>query len=226
MGPLAAVAPALIGAGGSIFGGLMGSKKSKEEKNALTKQSALADAQTSLANDQRSQMNQMWGTASPIMTQIRDYFSKLLSGDRGAVGQVMAPEMEYAAQQYGGAEKDILSNVPRGGEMGLALAQNRMGKAGTIGGMYREAPKMGMAGLQDLFSMLTGQAGAAGNSASSTMNSAGNMFNNMLLNERERKLNTTQMGGQAGIAIGQLIQQLLGGGNSGDSNAKKYGAMG
>lgn len=128
----AAIVPALIGAGGSIGGGLLGMKSASDVSDAVSNSPA-ARAQTSLINQLRSQGSTLFNNALPGMQQTLGYYRTLLGGDRAARMGAVAPEAQDISAAYSGANDALQRNYVTGGMRDQAVAENARARAGQIG---------------------------------------------------------------------------------------------
>lgn len=96
---------------------------------------------TSLARLMGGQGEGLYNVSNPAYKQALDYYSRILSGDKGAVSQAIAPEAEMNAELTAGQEKAIGNSSLRGGARDTALAEAGRAGAGAISRLIPEARK-------------------------------------------------------------------------------------
>ena len=146
------------------------------------------------------------------------YFRTLLSGDRQAMGELLAPEIGAITGQADAARRNIAEFGPRGGGTTSAINNLETGKAQAIGELYQKARPYAAQGLSQIGSTLMGagtanlgvasgayegQAGAYGTQA--------NAYNNIArLVEAERQRRSAAWGSLF-EGIGNIAGGFLGG---------------
>jgi len=220
MGFLAPFIPALIGAGGSVGAGLLAGRKSKEEREALSAQTRLAQLEelASSRGFERSKeitpfTNRFLTRGSQGMGSSMDYWSKILSG-RESASSLLSPEINQITDNFSAAREASRTLNPRGG--GSSAFTREIDEAvvpGQIGGLLatarpRAASEMGALGTnmsslgRDLASVETGLLrGVSPGSAGSLLNYG--------LNRRAQDLD---IGSTIGRSLFQFMQMFQGGG--------------
>lgn len=210
--------PALIMAGGAIGSAYVGSRAANSARKQAGQRSpeelALMNSQRGLADQQARQGRELFGSSMPGVRSTLDYYGTLLSGNRGAQQQMVAPEAEGISDAYRGADRAV-SNRLVGGERDQALAENARERAGRISRLItgvRPGAASAMSGLtQGLIGASSGFSGQAAG-----INSG------LLANETENRQQANRAGQDAGSGtaaqMGQLLSMLvgsLGGGRGG-----------
>ncbi len=108
-----------------LLGGLFGKKSSGPSKMGQASLDSLQQAQgkgMDLANQASMRANPLLGGGTSALGQGTDYFSDLLSGNRGRMTAAVAPELDEINTQFQGA-RNAIAGGPRGGGRSSALAQ-------------------------------------------------------------------------------------------------------
>jgi hypothetical protein len=175
-----------------LFGG---SKKSREEKQ-------LSSAQAQAVQLGISGAKQDIPAARAAITEPLGFFRALLSGDRAAVLQAFAPEVETLTQAYETGRRELEEFAPRGGGRTAAMTELPFRKARDIESLVHGARLTGAAGVEDIGQMLAslglGELGAGAQVATAAR---GQAFD-------ERQL-AAQQAQQAGEAVGSLIALMV-----------------
>ena len=210
---------AAIGAGGSILGGLLGKPKtpelSAEAKQA--QQGLLANQQT--GQEYASQLNPyMTGFLDQAKTGIQtpmDYYAKLLSGDKAAMAEAIAPEAQRIGSNYAMAANSARSNMARGGYASSTLANlpfKRAGETNTLlqllrpnaaaamGNLALGAGQLGNATGSNMISAL----GASNQAGQGVLGTGTQQQGNLLQNQQYQQ----QMQYQQGQGIGSLLSGI------------------
>jgi len=121
MGFLAPAIPFAIKAGATIGTSLLGSKLSKSKpnpqaQNALNQQS---QAQAASLAGGKNLLSQGQQTTQPVL----NYWSSILSGNRGAMTSALGPELSRMGQGYQQAAQTSAALSPRGGPSAAFLSQ-------------------------------------------------------------------------------------------------------
>lgn len=201
--------PALIMAGASAGGTLLGNKAARDTRKAAMQRTpeelALMQAQTGLANQQAQQGGALFGAAMPSVMSTLDYYRTLIDGSRAARMSAVSGETQDASQAYQGADAAVKKNL-RGGERDEALANNATARAGAVSRLVTGVRPNAAAALGGLSEGLVGQsAGFAGQ--------AGQIRSGLLNNETNNRQQAFQAGEQAGdrtaSGFGQMFANLL-----------------
>ena len=93
---------------------------------------------------------QFMSRAESAFGPAQDYWSRILRGDRGAVTQALAPEIESLISQQQRVQQMQGELQPRGGPGAAYMAQLPYQTAGQIGGMISQARQGAAAGMGQL----------------------------------------------------------------------------
>lgn len=168
-GTTAALLAAGIGAGGSIAGAKLASRKSQEEKNALNAASSQAATEAELAKSQIGRQN----LVNPAGQSAIDYYTKLLSGDRNLTAGLLAPTIQNLTSQYGQGRNSILASLGPGGVRDKALAMLDAGRVRDVGNLFTQAQPEAASALANIFSNNQVSSGSAGLNALTSLASIG-----------------------------------------------------
>lgn len=185
---------ALVGSYLNYRGAKNASKRTPEEQNALT-------AQTGVANQLRDQSSSLFRMGTPALSQAGRYYSTLASGNRGAMTQALAPEIEQTNQVYGGTRRS-LARFLRGPDRDYQMGELERQRAGSVASLFREGRTNAVARLLDY-----GQGTTA--TATSALGGSAGIYGNVGRTAQNDRFAGNQMQQQAGYASGQLLMQLL-----------------
>lgn len=196
--PVAALAPYLIMAGGSIGASALGNRMAQPgdvEKGAIS-------AQTGLAQQQAEQSRQLFGLGMPYLQQAGGYYQPLLQGSRAAMSQAVAPEAGGITSVYRGAERGLERSGLQGGDLDLARAEMSRQRAGQISNLIPQA-RAGAA--SSLASLGAGALGASQGGAGL----AGNLWGNVGQMGMQQRLIQQQGGYGMGQSTGEFLFNIL-----------------
>lgn len=94
-----------------------------------------------LARTLGGQGQNLYNIGSPAYAKAMDYYNRILSGDKGAVTQAIAPEAEMLAEFGNAQQKSIEQGGLRGGARDTALAETGRSSAGQISNLIPQARK-------------------------------------------------------------------------------------
>ena len=137
----------------------------------------------------------------------QDYWTRILHGDRGAVTQALAPEIESLVGQTNAVRQMQGELQPRGGPGAAYLSQLPYQTAGQIGGLISQARGGAATGL----AQLGGEQGRLGLGALSTQQGAASGILNTVLQQKAFDLYRRQQQFDLARQIGKGIYGLLGG---------------
>lgn len=139
------------------------------------------------------------------LAQTADYEKGILSGDRSKILATEAPEISSLLSSYDAARKSAGQLAPRGGGRSEILNELPYKEAGDVNKLIQKARPEAAAALEKT---ATAQ-GLLGESEQSLANQDVNQSLNFLLGKSGVQLQSAQLQGQSGAAIGQAIGQLL-----------------
>lgn len=156
---MAAIAPAAIGAGASLVGSFLGGGSSKTEKQALQAQQQQMFAQRALSQDMQRQASPLVQMAGRSFNPVMNYWGNLLSGDRGAMTQTLAPQLNIMGDQYRAATQAASELMPRGGGRATMMQQLPFQQMRDVQQLYQQAQPMAAQGMAQIGGM-AGQMGS------------------------------------------------------------------
>ena len=232
---------AAVGAGGSIIGGLLNKPKtpelSAEAKQA--QQGLLSNEQT--GQQYASQLNPyMTGFLNQAQTGIQapmDYYAKLLSGDKAAMAEAIAPEAQRIGSNYAMAANSARSNMARGGYASSTLANLPFKQAGETNTLLQTLRPNAAAAMGNL-ALGAGQLGnstgsnmisalAASNQAGSGVLGTGTQQQgNLLQNQMYQQQMANQQGQQLGSMLGGIDWSKIFKGSSATGGSTSTAGMG
>jgi len=168
-----------------------------------SQQKALTGVQTESAKFGLGEAKKNLPKAGETLSTVGNFFQALMSGDRNAIMNVLAPEVDSLTSQYDTGRKTAEEFAPRGGGRGAALEELPFRKAGEINKLVQGAEDKGAAGLTSI-SSLFGQLGLGELSGGNTA------ANSAFSNTQAAKENQQQQQAAAGQAVGSLIALLVG----------------
>jgi len=178
-----------------LFGGGSGGQ-TKEQK-------ALTGAETDIAQFGLGEAKKTLPKATSALAGPQNFFQALLSGDRNAILNAIAPEVDTLTSQYATGRKTAEQFAPRGGGRGAALAELPTRQAADISKLVHGARLTGAQGLMSV-GQLFGQIGLGEMGAGTT--AATTAFGDI----QTAKENQQQQAANTGAAIGGLIALLAG----------------
>lgn len=209
----------LAGLGGSLLGGLLGNRKSREEKDALAAQAQLqrtqagalesgVNAANAVLPQGRSFLDLFQSTLNPVTS----YFSRLLSGDRGAMMETLGPEIASTGEAYDQARRTAATSMPRGGLRSSTTGDLLADKTRTISNLFSAVRPMAAQNLMQIAPIygnvgqgLTGQGLFALTNAGFGAGQTGANLLNYGQQNREMAFN---IGSQTGRGLFDIFRQL------------------
>jgi hypothetical protein len=214
---------ALIGA--AITGGvsLLGSKLGKPKTPELSAEAKQAQ-QGLLANQQTGQqyasqinpyMTGFYGQAQQGIQAPMDYYAKLLSGDKAAMAEAIAPEAQRIGSNYAMASNTARTVMPRGGyasttmanlpfrqagEINTLLQTLRPGAAAAMGTLGLGAGQLGSQAGSNMIQALAGSTQAGQGVLGTGVQQQGNLLQNQQYQQQQMY--------QQGMGIGNLLSGI------------------
>lgn len=146
------VAGPLLMTGGSLLGGLFGSRKSAEEKAAEKAQMQSMGNLTKAGGEAMGMAKDQYSLASPAYGQAMSYYSRLLGGNRALAAQATAAPQAQITDIYRGAERGLDRGMVRGGARNLASAELNRDRAGKLSSLVTGVQPMAAENLSSLAS--------------------------------------------------------------------------
>ncbi len=197
----AAAIPALISAGGTIGGALLGRKSVQGDTQRTPEEQRAMAGQTGAASALTGQAQGLSSLGMPALQQSGKYFSTLASGNRSAMTQALSPQIEATNDIYGGTARS-LSRFLRGPEKDVQMAEGERNRAGAVSSLFRSGRNTAANSLAAFGSGLTGQAAA-------NTGAAGSIFGQQEAAGRANRFGNADLTHQAGSDFGGLIFNLL-----------------
>src|SRR5213592_1781670 len=141
---MAAIAPYAIkggiALGSSLLGSALAGRQSPEQRRALQLSNQAQTQGLAAAGPLLSLAPRTYG---PVM----DYWSRILSGNRGEMTSALAPEIEQIGQGYGTQTQAAANLMPRGGGRATLLSQLPYQQMGDIQRLMQTARPQAAQGL-------------------------------------------------------------------------------
>ncbi len=205
--------PALIGAAGSIGGGLLGRKAGSFNPTQSQASNLLnynAENASPFAKGFGQTGMNFLNQARSTLAGPQNYFQQLLSGNSAATSQALAPDINRIRQQNQGILQSTNSLAPRGAGRSGALFNLPFQNSANVSGLFnqaRPAAAQGLTGIGGLLGQLGLGSGSLGANYFNTGTNAAGLLGNMgnILQQQQN-----QAGGAFGGLLGGLGNQLGG----------------
>jgi|SRR5215510_7207356 len=186
---------------GAVAGGLLG-KRSQQQAMQRTpeEQQALAGAQ-GVAGTLGGVGTSLIGQARPYLTQPANYYQSLLSGNRAAMTQAVAPSIAQTTDVYRGAERDLDRLGVRGAARDVAAGELNRQRASQLAGLVTGVQPGAAGALAGLGGTLLQQGGGLAGGA-------GNIYNALLNQGAWNRQYGREQGQQAGEKLGGLVADI------------------
>lgn len=167
-------------------------KQSGESQALQNAQANLADTMAATGKQSAAEGSTLFNLALPGLEQSETYYSKLASGDPAALARANAPAIQQITQQSNSAKKNIIQDMPRGGERNLALEEADITKGAQISNLTTGSYLQSFGSLAGLGGQNVSQGNAATSTGLQGMNAAANQYGNLGQLQNEQK--ATQLG--------------------------------
>lgn len=203
-------------------------KQSKAQSAAQNQAQSAINTQSGLANTLADYSKSQYQLGKPALSTAIGMYTRLASGDRGAVQGAIAPDVARATEASQGVGKYLEQQGVRGGVRDTALAENRTKLAGTVGMMpflarQNAIQNLGQLGSTTTSQGLTGMSGATGAAAGVTgaqlATGAQNFYQGEVLDQHIADFGTSL----ASMVIPYLNQQKGKGTGYGSFNSSAFG---
>lgn len=202
--------PAAVGLGGSIIGGISGKGAAKKQQKLAEQQMAmmkpLLDAQIAGSQYALTQSKPFLEGAGQAATDLQNFWKPLVSGNRSAIDQFLAPERRAINQGYKSVSKNLATFGPRGGGRVSSLANADIARQGALSDLVFGARKTGANQLESLAQLL----GSLGTSTLSAGLSGGQQGFNLLDAQQNRAYDAANRAGRGAALMGQALGSFLG----------------
>ena len=214
---MAAVAPLVISALGAVYAGHEANKQRQLQHDQMKKQEELLKP---AAESGKLYTQQAQSAIGPTL----NYYTTLLSGNRSAMQEAMAPELNSIAKSYAGSAAATRGLYPRGGTSPSAAGNLRYQELGDINNTLYKARPMAANALGSLGTNLAGL-GYQGLGLSAGISS--NIFNQGM-QARQQQFGEGQAAGQGLFNAYQayLLSRSMSGGGSGSGGGGGYSGPG
>jgi hypothetical protein len=218
----AAAIPALISAGGTIGGALIGNRTAKSTAKAASQRSPeelriLNQAMDSAGGLQRDGAA-LAGQAMPGLHRALGYYGTLLNGNRSEMQQATAPEAGRINSLYRGYARNLQRRGINGGEARTALAESERERVGNLAGLVGGARGNAAQMMGTLGTNILGQGNAM-------RAQGGGMYANLLNNSSYNRQQGFEQGQKTGASTASSIAGLATG-IARDVSASRSGGAG
>lgn len=213
----AAAVPALITAGGSIGASLLGRRSAKNAAKQSPAELQAQQQQQDVSRELVGQGRTLTNYGMPQLQQASRYYSTLAGGNRAALSQTMAPDVQHINATYGGTQR-TLSRFLKGPDRDFQLGELARQRAGAIGGLFTGARDRGVAGLTSL-----GQYGVS--QGSELTRGAAGVAGNVQAAAGNARLAGEDIQSRAGADMGRLVFEILQGLNFGTGSKASAGRV-
>jgi hypothetical protein len=188
--------------GGALISGLM-SKRAQDAAKQYSPEELAAIANSNRIAQQASDLAaSAVGESKPWLRQAGNYYSTLLSGNRAAQSQAVAPGYAAATDVYRGAQRNLDQQGIRGAARDVASADLNRQRASQLAGL--------VTGVQPAAAGALSKLGIEGmQSAAPLLSTSGNIYGNILGRGMQNRQWATQQGTEAGSAWGQLFRDMM-----------------
>ena len=145
------------GVGLSALGNLLGRPKTTgTEQAVLNADQGTINTQQANAANLIPQGNNLIGMGSQAFQPALNYYSSILSGNKGAIGSALAPEIGQINQGFNTAAQTSSVLTPRGGPRADILSQQPFARQGAISTLFQQARPAAAQALGGLGTATTG----------------------------------------------------------------------
>lgn len=195
-----AIGPLIMG-GSAVGASLLGRRSAQGASRLSPAEQAASRGQTEAAGTALGQSKSLFGMGMPQLQQAGRYFSTMARGNKAAMTQALAPDIENLQSVYGGTAR-TLARFLRGPEKDVQMAELERERAGQIGSLFRAARPAANTALANLGMQTAGMAtGGAG--------TAGSIFGQQAGQAQASRFGGANLQSQAGEDFGSLIFNLL-----------------
>jgi hypothetical protein len=211
-----------VTAGASIIGGLLGGKKSKEQKTLETEQAAnirdqraQAAEKFNLAKGFLPKIDTFFDQASKGYTSARDYYQQLARGGPAAINALIGPQRGALNREFSSVVGNLLNRGPRGGGTNQLLAGMDAQRTGRLLDLILNARPEGTRGLLASSQALEGIGQNYGNlglgfsgSSAASLGGAQQGIAGLLKTEMASSQRRGQTLAGIGAAVADLVKEL------------------
>lgn len=175
---------------GTVIGGLF-NRKTQGEKN----QEGLFKEQSALSREMSGFARNQVAFGQPALNKAMTYYTKLASGNRGAMDSALAPDRAALNDSYKGSSMALSHGVGRGPRRDEALSKLNQQRAGQLGLMPFMAKQNAVGQMGRMGESAMGRALSAYGGAGNAFAQAGTTANQVTNNQMERQSNWGDMAG-------------------------------
>jgi hypothetical protein len=207
------LAPLGIAAAGSIGSSLIGGLFNKPAKPTALQQGVLGADQNTMATQQANagslipQGQNLLGMATQGYQPVTDYYSKILSGNQGAMASALAPEIGQINRGFNTAQQTSATLTPRGGPRADIAGDQTFARQGAITNLFQTARPQA---AQGLLSTAQSAAGAGSNILGQATNAlyGSTVAGQSILGQQQQAVDLAAKQGQAiGGGLFSMFQQ-------------------
>jgi hypothetical protein len=167
-------------------------KPSGESQSLQNAQTNLANQMAATGQQSATEGSKLFNLALPGLQQSESYYGKLASGDPAALARANAPAIQQITGNSNAAAKNIVQDMPRGGERNLALEEGDLSKGSQISQLTTGSYTGSFGSLAGLGGQNVSQGTAATGTGLQGMNAAANQYGQLQQLNNEQK--ATQLG--------------------------------
>lgn len=186
-----------VGTAGTVYAANKASESSRQTPQELIAQKGQSDAaQTQARTGQR-----LTDFGLPLLRQSANYYQTLAGGNRAAMAQTLAPDIQNVQDVYGGTSRSI-SRFLRGPERDFQLAEASRERAGAVSSLFRDVRPNANTAMGNLGS-------GAISAGSQATGSAGSLFGAAGAQQQSNRFGGAALERQSGEDFGGLLFQIL-----------------
>lgn len=224
---MSSIVPAAVGLGGSVIGGISGKKAAKKAEAErqqvlqmvmplLQQQMAGGKAAIEQGGQQIGQGAGYLNGAQTGLSDLKKFWQPLVSGDRNAIDQFLAPERRAINQGATATAQSLNRMAPRGGGRVSALAGADVARQGALNDLVFGARKEGanqLAGLNQSSGQLgLGQMGVGASVLGQGLqagNGAYSLYNTQSNRQLDASQNAQGLLGGIGSSLGGFLADIF-----------------
>lgn len=204
---MASLIPLGASLGSSLIGGLFNSGVNSAEKNVLNANANSIKQGQGLASSLIPQGNNLIGMGAAGLSAPMNYYSSILSNNRGGIASALAPEISRIGQGYNTASQASASLNPRSGPGASFLADLPFQQQRDVSTLLQQARPAAAQGLGQLGSAaLSGGSNVLGQATNALYGSTA-AGNSILQQQQNLRQFNAQRGQQIGGGLFSMFQQ-------------------
>lgn len=215
-----------IGLAGSLIGGKLAGKKTPQEEAALKTQQDNMTAAQGYAKTASGAGTDLVNLAGRSFSPVIDYWSRILSGDRGSMTSLMNPEISRIGEGYKTAAATSTSLMPRGGPRADVLAEMPFNQQRDVSTLLQGARPQAAVALGQTGAAAGGVGGNLISNSINALNSSTSAGRSMLDYTAQRRDADRATGTGLGRTIFDLLKNFKMGGGSKGKGTSTGGILG